>query len=160
MSFRLAPKQDPDKIVAAFREFAEKHTPKGIHFQVRILSSGPGLSVNPDLPAIKVAAEAFSDILGKKTVFIRSGGSIPIVGCLDNYYKPGNADDAAWNRVAGTEVEGGAGGQGRALSRELGVPTESQFRWVSYPETQRARMTRREFLTTTEWRRRERSRWL
>jgi acetylornithine deacetylase/succinyl-diaminopimelate desuccinylase-like protein len=116
VSFRLVPKQDPDKIVAAFREFVEKHTPKGIHFQVRILSSGPGLSVNPDHAAIKVAAKAFSDILGKKTVFIRSGGSIPIVGdfathlgiptvlmgfglpddglhspnekyCLDNYYK-------------------------------------------------------------------------
>jgi acetylornithine deacetylase/succinyl-diaminopimelate desuccinylase-like protein len=27
-----------------------------------------------------VAAKAFSDILGKPTVFIRSGGSIPIVG--------------------------------------------------------------------------------
>jgi acetylornithine deacetylase/succinyl-diaminopimelate desuccinylase-like protein len=58
----------------------QKNTPKGIHFEVRILSAGPGLSVNPDHPAIKVAAKAFSDILGKKTVFIRSGGSIPIVG--------------------------------------------------------------------------------
>ena len=80
VSFRLVPKQDPDKVIAAFREFVEKHTPKGIHFEVRILSAGPGLVVNPDHPAIKVAAKAFSDILGKKTVFIRSGGSIPIVG--------------------------------------------------------------------------------
>jgi acetylornithine deacetylase/succinyl-diaminopimelate desuccinylase-like protein len=38
------------------------------------------LSVNPAHPAIQVAAKAFSDILHKKTVFIRSGGSIPIVG--------------------------------------------------------------------------------
>ncbi len=80
VSFRLVPKQDPDKVIAAFREFVGKHTPKGIHFEVRILSAGPGLVVNPDHPAIKVAAKAFSDILGKKTVFIRSGGSIPIVG--------------------------------------------------------------------------------
>jgi hypothetical protein len=28
----------------------------------------------------------------------------------------------------------------------LGVPTENQFRRVSYPETQRTRMTRRQFL--------------
>jgi len=80
VSFRLVPKQDPDKVLAAFREFVQKHTPKGIHFEVRVLSSSPGLVVNPDHPAIKVAAKAFSDILGKKTVFIRSGGSIPIVG--------------------------------------------------------------------------------
>jgi len=52
---------------------------------VRVLSAGPGLSVNPDHPAIKIAAKAFSDILGKKTVFIRSGGSIPIVGDFANY---------------------------------------------------------------------------
>jgi acetylornithine deacetylase/succinyl-diaminopimelate desuccinylase-like protein len=85
VSIRLVPKQDPDKVVASFREFVAKHTPKGIHFEVRVLSAGPGLSVNPDHPAIKIAAKAFSDILGKKTVFIRSGGSIPIVGDFANY---------------------------------------------------------------------------
>ena len=85
VSFRLVPKQDPDKVIAAFREFVQKHTPKGIQFEVRVLSAGPGLVVNPDHPAIKVAAKAFSDILGKKTVFIRSGGSIPIVGDFATY---------------------------------------------------------------------------
>ena len=47
---------------------------------MRVLSAGPGLMVNPDHPAIRVAAKAFSDIFGKPTVFMRSGGSIPIVG--------------------------------------------------------------------------------
>ena len=36
--------------------------------------------MNPDHPAIHVAAQAFAEMLGKETVFIRSGGSIPIVG--------------------------------------------------------------------------------
>ena len=36
--------------------------------------------VNPDHPAIETAARAFSEYLGRPTVFIRSGGSIPIVG--------------------------------------------------------------------------------
>jgi acetylornithine deacetylase/succinyl-diaminopimelate desuccinylase-like protein len=80
VSFRLVPDQDPDKVVAAFREFVHRHTPNGIQIEVRVLSAGPGLVVNPDHPAIKVAAQAFSDVLGKPTVFIRSGGSIPIVG--------------------------------------------------------------------------------
>src|ERR1022692_4745012 len=82
-------------------------------------------------------------------------------------HPPGNADADAWNGVAGTEVEGGVGGQGRALSHELGVPTENQCRRpiqgralshelgvptenqcrrVSYPETQHTRVTRRQFL--------------
>ena len=80
VSFRLVPNQDPEKLLAAFKEFVQKHTPKGVTIEVRVLSSGPGLVVNPDHPAIQIAAKAFGDILGQKTVFIRSGGSIPIVG--------------------------------------------------------------------------------
>lgn len=33
ISFRLVPKQDPDKVTAAFREFVQKNTPKGIQFE-------------------------------------------------------------------------------------------------------------------------------
>src|ERR1039458_2904045 len=58
-------------------------------------------------------------------------------------HPPGNADADAWNPVAGTVVEGGGGG--RSLSRQLGVPTDRQYRRFSDSETQRARMTRRPF---------------
>jgi acetylornithine deacetylase/succinyl-diaminopimelate desuccinylase-like protein len=80
VSFRLVPRQDPDGVIAAFREWVKHNTPKGIKTEVRVLSAAPGLVVNPDHPAIRVAARAFGDVFGKTTVFIRSGGSIPIVG--------------------------------------------------------------------------------
>src|SRR6266436_8113285 len=80
VSIRLVPKQDTEKVIAGFRKFIEKNTPKGIRMELRVLSAGPAVMVNPDHPAIQVAAKAFSDILEKPTVFIRSGGSIPIVG--------------------------------------------------------------------------------
>jgi acetylornithine deacetylase/succinyl-diaminopimelate desuccinylase-like protein len=80
VSIRLVPRQDPAKVLSAVKQFVRDNTPKGIACEVRVLSSGPGLMVNPDHPAIRVAAKAFSDIFGKPTVFIRSGGSIPIVG--------------------------------------------------------------------------------
>jgi acetylornithine deacetylase/succinyl-diaminopimelate desuccinylase-like protein len=80
VSFRLVPRQDPDNVVSAFREWVRRHTPRGIHIEVRILSASPGLVVNPEHPAIQVAARAFSDVFGQPTVFIRSGGSIPVVG--------------------------------------------------------------------------------
>jgi acetylornithine deacetylase/succinyl-diaminopimelate desuccinylase-like protein len=80
VSIRLVPRQDPDKVITAFREFVKKNTPRGIQTEVRVLSQAPGLMVNPDHPAIQTAARAFSDIFQKPTVFIRSGGSIPIVG--------------------------------------------------------------------------------
>jgi len=80
VSMRMVPKQNPERVIEAFKKFVKENTPKGIETEVRVLSWGPAISVNPDHPAIHIAAEAFSDVLGKKTVFIRGGGSIPIVG--------------------------------------------------------------------------------
>ncbi len=80
VSMRMVPNQNPEKIVAAYKKFVADHTPAGIETEVRVLSWGPAVMVNPDHPAIGVAAKAFADIMGKETVFIRSGGSIPIVG--------------------------------------------------------------------------------
>lgn len=80
VSFRLVPDQDPEQIVAAFREWVKANAPAGIQAEVRLLGASPGLLVNPDHPAIAVAAEVFAESLGRKTVFTRSGGSIPIVG--------------------------------------------------------------------------------
>src|SRR5580698_7727733 len=80
VSIRLVPRQDPQKVVRAVAQWVKENSPRGIQCEVRVLSAGPGLMVNPDHPAIRVAAKAFSDIFGKPTVFTRSGGSIPIVG--------------------------------------------------------------------------------
>jgi len=76
----MVPKQNPEKVIAAYKAFVRDNTPAGIETQVRVLSYGPAISVNPDHPAIQIAAKAFAEVLGRETVFIRSGGSIPIVG--------------------------------------------------------------------------------
>ena len=80
VSIRLVPNQDPEKVVTAFQAAVAAATPRGIETHVKVLSAGPGLIVNPDHPAIRVAAEAFASMMGRPTVFTRSGGSIPIVG--------------------------------------------------------------------------------
>ena len=80
VSLRLVPRQDPEKLKAAVEEFVRANTPKGVRMEVRVLSASPAVVVNPGHPAIAVAAKAFSDVFGKPTVFIRSGGSVPIVG--------------------------------------------------------------------------------
>ncbi len=79
-SMRMAPNQDPEKMFGLFAGWAQANAPKGIRISVRKLSASPAVVVNPDHPAIHTAAEAFQEILGKPTVFIRSGGSVPIVG--------------------------------------------------------------------------------
>jgi acetylornithine deacetylase/succinyl-diaminopimelate desuccinylase-like protein len=85
VSFRLVPRQNPDRVLSSFQEWVRKNTPKGIQTEVRLLSGSPGLVVNPEHPAIQVAARAFGDVFGRPTVFIRSGGSIPIVGDFANH---------------------------------------------------------------------------
>jgi acetylornithine deacetylase/succinyl-diaminopimelate desuccinylase-like protein len=80
VSVRMVPHQDPDKVLACVKQWVHDNTPKGIQTEVRVLSAAPGVMVNPNHPAIDVAARAFAEMLGKDTVFTRSGGSIPIVG--------------------------------------------------------------------------------
>ncbi len=80
VSMRLVPNQNADKIVAAYKKFVADNAPAGIQVEVRVLSAGEAIMVNPDHHAIDVAARAFRDVLGRETVFVRSGGSIPIVG--------------------------------------------------------------------------------
>ena len=80
VSFRMVPKQNPDECIQAFRRFLSENAPQGIQVELKVLGASPALVVDPNHPAIETAARAFSEMLGKPTVFTRSGGSIPVVG--------------------------------------------------------------------------------
>ncbi|MBI2816016.1 MAG: dipeptidase [Acidobacteria bacterium] len=79
ISMRLVPRQKPDTIMAAFQQYVERLAPAGMRVQVRVLSSGEPVLMKPEHPYIRAAAEALSETFGKQTVFVRGGGSIPIV---------------------------------------------------------------------------------
>src|SRR6185437_6841035 len=64
VSLRLVPDQKPDQVVAAVQQWIRENTPKGIQTEVRVLSAGPAISVNPNHPAIQIAASVFSESLG------------------------------------------------------------------------------------------------
>jgi acetylornithine deacetylase/succinyl-diaminopimelate desuccinylase-like protein len=85
VSLRLVPDQNPAKVLEAVKQWVRDQTPKGIQTEVRVLGASPAISVNPDHPAINVAAQVFSEMLCRPTVFTRSGGSIPIVGEFAKY---------------------------------------------------------------------------
>ena len=79
VSMRLVPNQDPDDILKRYIKFVKKLTPKGIELNIKVHSKGPACVVGTDNHYIKAATEAMHDVFKKDTVFIRSGGSIPIV---------------------------------------------------------------------------------
>ena len=79
VSMRLVPNQDPDDILNKYTAYVKKLTPKGIETKIKVWSKGPACVVGTDNRYIKAATEALRDVFKKETVFIRSGGSIPIV---------------------------------------------------------------------------------
>lgn len=78
-SFRLVPDQDPHKITAALRQRLKELCPAGVKLELIEMSGGEGIVVPLDSPYIAAAARAVERGFGKRPVFIREGGSIPIV---------------------------------------------------------------------------------
>ncbi len=83
VSMRLVPNQDADDIFKKYSDYIAKITPKGIKANIKIHSKGPACVVNTDNPYARAAVEAMHEIFKKDTVYIRSGGSIPIVTQFD-----------------------------------------------------------------------------
>ena len=85
ISTRLVADQRVDESVAQFKAAVAVVCPKGVTAEVKMLHSGEPSLTNPDNPFIHASAEAMKQVFGKETVYIRSGGSIPIVGVFDRY---------------------------------------------------------------------------
>ncbi|MFH1194566.1 MAG: dipeptidase [bacterium] len=79
ISMRLVPNQDPNKIAKLFTNYVKTLTPKGITLNVKSLHGGLPIVVPLESKAIEAASAATCRAFGKKTVFTREGGSIPIV---------------------------------------------------------------------------------
>jgi acetylornithine deacetylase/succinyl-diaminopimelate desuccinylase-like protein len=80
VSMRLVPGMTPAKAFDLYKSYVEKLVPPGVDVEVRLIHSGDPCLIPVDNPYIKAATRALHEVWGKDTVFIRSGGSIPIVG--------------------------------------------------------------------------------
>jgi succinyl-diaminopimelate desuccinylase len=78
-SFRLVPDQDPDKIQTALRKKLEELCPAGVEMELIDLHSTRGIVMPLESPYMEAAASAIEQGFGRPPVFIREGGSIPIV---------------------------------------------------------------------------------
>jgi len=87
ISMRLVPDMNPKEIIRLYKAYVKKITPPGIKTQVRILSSAPASVVSTDSRWIAAGAEALEQVFKKKTVYMRSGGSIPVVGTFQKFLK-------------------------------------------------------------------------
>jgi acetylornithine deacetylase/succinyl-diaminopimelate desuccinylase-like protein len=79
ISMRLVPNQDPKRISKLFINYIKKIAPKTVKVDIKDLHGAYPVVSPLDSKATIAAAEALSKVFGKKTVFMREGGSIPIV---------------------------------------------------------------------------------
>jgi acetylornithine deacetylase/succinyl-diaminopimelate desuccinylase-like protein len=80
VSMRLVPDMAPGRAFALYKSYVEELAPAGVDVEVRLIHSGEPCLIPVDNPYIRAATRALHEVWGKETVFIRSGGSIPIVG--------------------------------------------------------------------------------
>jgi len=79
ISMRLVPKQSSAKIARLFERHIKKIVPKTVKVAVRNLHGGEPAITPIDSPGVKAAVAALEKGFGKKPLYQREGGSIPIV---------------------------------------------------------------------------------
>nr|WP_156319796.1 dipeptidase [Bacillus sp. FJAT-18017] len=76
---RLVPDQDPQEIADLLEAHVKKVAPKGVTVSVSQFDKGAAFITPFDHPVIQAAGQAYEEVYGVPTAYIRGGGSIPIV---------------------------------------------------------------------------------
>jgi len=82
VSMRLVPNQSSAKVSQIFKEFVESVIPAGIKVQITDLHGADPVLISKDQPGVQAAERAIETGFGRAPLFIREGGSIPIVNLL------------------------------------------------------------------------------
>jgi acetylornithine deacetylase/succinyl-diaminopimelate desuccinylase-like protein len=80
VSLRLVPDMTPAASFERYKSYVESICPAGCTLEVRLIHSGDPIVVSTDNKFVTAATAAMHAVFGAETVFVRGGGSIPIVG--------------------------------------------------------------------------------
>lgn len=84
LSCRLVAAQDPERIVDGIKSFFEARTPPDCRWTIKFFGQSPGISVATDSPHMGAAKSGLAAIYGRDPVLMGMGGSIPVVGWMQN----------------------------------------------------------------------------
>jgi len=79
ISTRLVPDQDPEEVHQQFLEYLRINTPNTIRYEVIKLTGGTASISDLDSKGVQAMESALSDVWGKRPLFKREGGSVPVV---------------------------------------------------------------------------------
>jgi acetylornithine deacetylase/succinyl-diaminopimelate desuccinylase-like protein len=83
LSTRLVPDQDYHEIERLVAEHLARIAPEGVKVEVKTIHGGAPAMTPVDHPAVAVTADVLEHAFGKAPVYLRSGGSIPVVAALE-----------------------------------------------------------------------------
>ncbi len=87
VSMRLVPDQDPEAVARAFTAYVMENAPEGVTVEVENLHNAAPVLVPRDSDMVQAGMRALEQGFGARPVFIREGGSIPIVGTFQDCLK-------------------------------------------------------------------------
>ena len=79
VSLRLVPGQEYEKVILALERRVAELAPEWAEVKVMLQHGGDPVQVDVTAPAFAVLDQAFEEVVGRKAVQVRAGGSIPIV---------------------------------------------------------------------------------
>jgi acetylornithine deacetylase/succinyl-diaminopimelate desuccinylase-like protein len=85
VSMRLVADQDPGEATRQLEQAVARACPRGVRAEFRSIHGAKPSLIDPSHPLIQAAAEAMRQVFSRDTVYIRSGGSIPIVGLFQDH---------------------------------------------------------------------------
>jgi acetylornithine deacetylase/succinyl-diaminopimelate desuccinylase-like protein len=79
LSMRLVPNQEVHDIYDKLEAHLEQEVPDTMSFTMRRLHGGDPVLVDPSIPPMQAAKDAMEEVMGTEPVFVRNGGTIPVV---------------------------------------------------------------------------------
>jgi acetylornithine deacetylase/succinyl-diaminopimelate desuccinylase-like protein len=79
VGMRLVPDQDPQRVASAFEAFLRQQCPPTVRMNVRVIGQAHPVQIDPSAPAIQAADAAYRRGFGHPPLYLRGGGSLPIV---------------------------------------------------------------------------------
>ena len=83
ISMRLVPDQRPEEIQESLEAYLKGNAPATVTWEVLQHASGAPAIVERDSDAVRAASLALEEVWGRKPLFKREGGSVPVVGMVE-----------------------------------------------------------------------------
>ncbi|MGD8585022.1 MAG: dipeptidase [Chloroflexota bacterium] len=85
ISMRLVPDQDPNEIFELFRDYVTAIAPDTVRVKCTKVHGAEPCIIDIDIPEMKAAALAYKRVFGRKPIYMREGGSIPVISLFQKH---------------------------------------------------------------------------